>query len=509
MNENRVKAIDAIYAGILNIANNHEYGFMKYGMPWGRKGSKDYNETFLSFVQDLRRLAKVCGLSYHDGMYYYFNGRIYEQCGKEIVRTAYDMFIEYYHVVAMMGNNVAFQHYFLDTIKYYCELDIRNDIVAFSNGVLDLETLQFDAFSPRYHVTWYHNYPYNPKAKCPKWISFLHEVLPDKTDRSVLQMFLGLGLIQRGSIYNVGDVSVGAKVELCLILIGSGANGKSVIYQTATGLFGKSKISSVDYDELTAQGDEGMRARRMLRDCIFNWSSDSDAKTFGRKRSGIFKRIVSGEPILDRKLGEDIKQNCDMPYLIFNINELPKPDDSSLGFLRRLQFIAFDVTIPKERQNKRLAQELVSEYSGIFNWVVRGSREIRRKRFAFPSTNGQRRKAMLTQLYVDPVSAWKNVYNVRPTISYEDEECFRASSTFLTKCITEFCKENCVDPPSNIKIGYALRKLGFEKRHAASGSEYLLYGTTEQDLSFPVNIVDERTVDDYEEDVDSFIDYSD
>jgi phage/plasmid-associated DNA primase len=94
-----------------------------------------------------------------------------------------------------------------------------------------------------------------------------------------------------------------------------------------------------------------MRARRLLRDAIFNWSSDSDQRTFGRRRTGVFKRIVSGESVTDRKLGEDVKENYNIPFLIFNLNELPYADDQSLGFIRRLQFISFDVSIPKERQN--------------------------------------------------------------------------------------------------------------------------------------------------------------
>ena len=116
-------------------------------------------------------------------------------------------------------------------------------------------------------------------------------------------MFLGLGLIERGTVYNPCEGKDCAKVELCLILIGSGSNGKSVIFNTAMGIYGRDRISGIDYDELTSPGDEGMRARRLLRDALFNWSSDSDSRTFGRKRTGVFKRIVSGEPVTDRKIG--------------------------------------------------------------------------------------------------------------------------------------------------------------------------------------------------------------
>ena len=41
--------------------------------------------------------------------------------------------------------------------------------------------------------------------------------------------------------------------------IGTGANGKSVIFYVACNIFGKDRISKMDYADLTADGDEGMR----------------------------------------------------------------------------------------------------------------------------------------------------------------------------------------------------------------------------------------------------------
>src|SRR3712207_9395295 len=106
------------------------------------------------------------------------------------------------------------------------------------------------------------------------------------------------------SPYNCKHVD---KIELCLLLVGGGANGKSVIFEVMRALYGKDRISYMDYDALTADGDEGMRGRYPIRNAIFNWSSDSTPKKFGRKNTGVFKRLVSGEPVAYRKLGPDIR----------------------------------------------------------------------------------------------------------------------------------------------------------------------------------------------------------
>jgi putative DNA primase/helicase len=303
-----------------------------------------------------------------------------------------------------------------------------------------------------------------------------------------------------------------SKVELCLMLIGQGANGKSVIYKTAMGIFGERRISGIDYDELTGTGDEGMRARRLLRDALFNWSSDSDSRTFGKKRVGVFKRIVSGEPVTDRKIGEDVSQNYRMPYLIFNLNELPHPDDQSLGFIRRLQFITFDVTIPKDKQNKSLAYELTSEYPGIFNWIVRGMKEVKRRKFVFPSSEGNRRQILLTQLRMNPVLAWINAYQVRSEPEVSNEIGILVPAKVMLDSINTFCEDNDVDGVSFQKMGATFRSIGrgfLKKKRKMDGWNYMVYGCTVERMKLPFVIQDEKLDTEYVNQDGTYIDESD
>lgn len=476
--------IDKIYAGLLSAASNPDYGFDGLQGRWGYKTSEEYNGKLLTFTKNVRRLAKEAAILYNDGCFWLFDDRIYVAVREELIMSAYDLLLEHLRIVPMIGNRQFCKKYFIDTIRYYNPLSPRNDIVAFKNGVLDLHDYKLHDFSPKWHVTYYHPYEYNEKARCSKWNNFLHEVLPDKNSRLILQMFLGLGLIERGTVYNPYEGKDCAKVELCLILIGSGSNGKSVIFNTAMGIYGRDRISGIDYDELTSPGDEGMRARRLLRDALFNWSSDSDSRTFGRKRTGVFKRIVSGEPVTDRKIGEDVRENDHLPYLIFNLNELPYPDDQSLGFIRRLQFISFDVTIPKERQNKSLSQELIAEYPGIFNWVLRGARELRRRNFIFPSSEGNRRQMLLAQLRANPVLAWVNAYQMRWDMRARNETGVFIDTDVLIKSLAQFCEDNEVEMVSKQKFGHTMSKIGggFFKKRGSRGFMYQVYGCTEERL---------------------------
>lgn len=459
---------------------------------------------------ELSELGKDCPIRYYGGEYYVFDGVIWVSVGMEVIGDAFRFFLSRMGLkVTEKKRSSLLRGDFLPSIRINNHLRPRLDIVAFKNGVLDLTDYSFHAPSPEYHVLYQHPYNYDCKAKCPRWKSFLREVLPDKASRVILQMFLGLGLIERGTIYNQFEHSDRSKVELCLILLGSGANGKSVIYQTAMGLFGADRISGVDYDELTSGGDEGMRSRRMLRDAIFNWSSDSDANTFGRKRTGVFKRIVSGEPVLDRGIGENVKQNFKLPYLIFNLNELPYPNDTSLGFIRRLQFIAFDVTIPPDKQNKHLAQDLVSEYPGIFNWVVRGSKELKRKKYIFPSSEGNRRQMLLAQLKMSPALAWCTAYGARARPQAKQEVCSKMRSMDIMESIERFCEDNDVECPSAKSVGHVLLGLGFRKKNKAWGKEYEMYGIDSKMIMRPFVIRNEDFDLGYNRETESFIEEED
>lgn len=455
---------------------------------------------------ELSEMGKDCCLKYYGTSYYIFDGMIWVTLDMELIGDAFRFFM------SKMGLKITdrkrsnmFNHVFLPSVRIHSRLKPRLDIVAFKNGVLDLTDYTFHGFDASYHVIYQHPYKYDRNAKSPRWNAFLKEVLPDKSSRVILQMFLGLGLIERGTIYNQFEHGDRSKVELCLILLGGGANGKSVIYQTAMGLFGADRISGVDYDELTGIGDEGMRSRRLLRDAIFNWSSDSDAGTFGRRRTGVFKRIVSGEPVLDRGIGENVKQNFRLPYLIFNLNELPYPNDTSLGFIRRLQFVSFDVTIPPDKQNKHLAQDLVAEYPGIFNWVARGSKELKRRKYIFPSSEGSRRQMLLAQIQADPVLAWCTAYGARAERLVKQEVYSRIRSTDMMESLERFCLDNEAECPNSAGIGRTLAKMGFKKKNMSWGKEYEMYGVDSVSIMRPFIIRNEEFDLGFERDTECFI----
>lgn len=484
-------AVDSLHSQLLMLSRDGDYSFDRFRDDWGRSNTNKYNVMKSDFSREIRKLAMRAPVKFYNDSFYLYNGKIYESVEESVIEQAYQLLLTDLYIAPMIYNASVRRDVFLSTIRFYNILRPTFSIVAFSNGVVDfgsgLKNPNVLPFSPDYHVTYYHPYEYDPRAKCPRFMNFIKEVLPDRTSRMILQMFLGLGLIERGMAYNLYSGNASSKVEMCLLLIGGGANGKSVMFDIACALFGNDKISKMDYSELTADGDEGMRGRWPIRNAIFNWSSDSDPRKFGRKNTGMFKRMVSGEPVPIRSLGRNISEPQTVPYLVFALNDLPLSDDASLGFIRRLQYVSFDVTIPKERQDPELAAKIIDkELSGVFNWVLRGSLEVRRRKFQFPAAEGSIMQMLRSLIGSQPVRAWVKAYSIGNEANTKGEIFGWYKAAFLYERFVKFCRDNDMDEksiPSIQKFGREMvNSLGFTRRTAQKGKEYKLYRVTEPDL---------------------------
>lgn len=496
--------IDNIHGDLYRLAvSEAKYGFVSFAVPWGRKRTDEYNRKLLKFKGAIRQFAKDCPVKAYADKLYYFNGKVYEAVTQTVVYQAFDLLMESLGIAEMAMNKSFCKEVFVSTILAYNQLHFRNDVVAFRNGVVDFsegyDNLKLHRFGPQWHVLDYHPYRYDPQAKAPLFKRFIEEVLPDKCQRDILQMFLGLGVIQTSEAFDKTTARPRGTVELCLILLGGGSNGKSVLFNIICALFGKTHITSVDYDTMTADGDEGLRGRATIRSAVFNWSSDSDPRRFGKKNNAIFKQIVSGEEYTYRLLGRDIERSKTCPYLIFSFNELPTVSETTRGFLRRLQFISFTTTIPRSKQNPNLASDIIDkDMSGIFNWVLRGAREIKRRRFCFPSTEASVKSKILSILPTNPVAAWMWAYSLRAEGLNPTELSTNIRSVSLQRSFSLFAADNGVSVEmSERKFGDVLYSLGFQKVRKAEGVCYVCYGALEEDLFKPI-IISSLTSDKHE-----------
>ncbi len=235
-------------------------------------------------------------------------------------------------------------------------------LINLNNGTGEVtpEGFQLRPFNGRDFITYQLPFEYNPEEKAPLFEKFINEVLPDKERQSVLSEFLGYIFVKYEHL----------KLEKALLLYGTGANGKSVVYDIINALLGSENVSSYTLENLTSK--EGYH-RVMIADKLLNYASEiSD-----RINPAYFKALASGEPVDGRlPYGKPIIIK-DYAKLIFNLNELPKDVEHTNAFFRRLLIVPFEVTIPEKEQNKQLAKQIIeTELSGVFNWVLQGLERI-------------------------------------------------------------------------------------------------------------------------------------
>lgn len=503
------KLIDSFYKQALMPS----YSMAQFTGSWGPKGKDGtYGGKKRIFRGAIVNFVHGCCLKFYEGSYYVFNGRIYEKVEKDTAVLAYQGFMDKFGVECDYVTTPAMVNYFFNLVKNDNLLKPSNSLFAFRNGVLDIQPMSAVGLSPfnkKFHIFEYHPYKYDPDAKAPMFMNFIHEVLPDKHQRDVLQMFLGLGLVPTADAFKENTGQEKPSVELCLLLIGNGANGKSVLYNIMCALYGRARITEHDYGDLVADGDDGLRRRIDLPQAIFNWSSDSDPRTFGKKNSAQFKKIVSGEGYSARMIGKNVDQNHNCPFLIFNMNGLPELYEQSDSLVRRLQYVVFEKSIPRYRQNPNLASDIIhEELPGVFNWVLRGSREIRRRKFKFPSLAGSFKNKVRSLLTYSSIEAWLKAYGVRNRGQAPGELSTLVKRSVLYSSYKQFCEDNGVE---NIETERRFTKVmldanggvGLHRKNKVDGVYYECYGVREEDFFTPI------FVESLQNDVDDVVDFDD
>lgn len=496
--------IEAIVGNLLSLGKRYE--LVISGSASGRESVSLYYENLDSVVESAFQTVALSDLATYRGRVYFFTGKIYEPIpGHSHLSWAIRTYLR------RSGVPKAFVMRSLKPIvsAVYKSLEInrtlspRYNVMAFENGVVDMRDGILRPFSRDFHVVYLHRYRYDPRASCPKWHAFLRGtvfgkrvysggVLPDKDDRAILQMFLGLSLYDRGTMDR--------KVENALVLFGNGSNGKSVIMDTVMGILGEDNISNLSMDALLRGGDERQRNLSQIEGKIFNWSGEMEARTF-QGREDAAKSLISGEPQLGRRIGNDAFKITNIPYFIFNANHFPVGVDGSYGFFRRFIFIVFDKVVDERHANLKLTRELRDEYPGILNWIRRGALLLEKNGFRFPESEGSLRKKINEMGLSALGKSWAMArgFHALPRRGVPGDVPCEIDFAKIYEDIKKYADENGFPMVSRQTLAAHFRELGFgkdKKRKVGRTVYYRCYGLTPDVLEeTPVPVVADMSVD--------------
>jgi len=195
-----------------------------------------------------------------------------------------------------------------------------------------------------------------------RWQSFLSELWPDDVDSPrTLQEALGTALLGRPTDF--------AK---CLILLGDGANGKSILLQALRDTIFPPGMSGCVPPQLWHREYYLLMLRHLRLNIV------SEIPNSRWEHSYAFKMIISGEPVIGREPYGRPEEIHPEALHIFCANELPTAADTTKGFWRRFIILPMTQTFDGSVSTTTLRRELKEDARGILQWALEGAVTARR-----------------------------------------------------------------------------------------------------------------------------------
>lgn len=242
------------------------------------------------------------------------------------------------------------------------DIDADPYLLNVANGTVDLRTGELSAHNPADRITKICRGAYLADADDParfgtNWTAFLERVQPDDDMRGFAQRLIGVGLI-------------GRIVEHILpILVGTGANGKSVFCEAIQFALGDYAITAEP--DLLMHRDGGHPTGEMdLRGC--RWVIVSESEKDRRLAETTVKRLTADATVRARKMRQDFVEFKASHTLMLVTNHKPKVSGDDQAIWRRLRVVPFNVQIPRIEQDTGLGEKLQLEADAVISWAIAG-----------------------------------------------------------------------------------------------------------------------------------------
>jgi len=349
MNNMNEKPVPNLWHNTINFIDELDYLELK------DVKSKDY--AIAKLINEIKQKLKKYNfhISYFNNRYYTFQDNYWNEINDDKIELFLrDCCKKYYHNEIKYHTNNFYrplEESFRKEMKVFVEE--RNDLILLNckNLTLEFDQKKFKPREPRKedYLIYKLQYDYNKDGVSPMWDKFLDEMLPNKDQQLLLHQFIGYSFTN------------GLKLEKALFLYGEGGNGKSVVQEVITELLGKENTSSVSIGKLTKDPNTVM----LIEGKLLNYCSENE-RSFNLSQ---FRTLVSGEPILGKKLYKDIRKVERYAKLMFNMNSLPKINEEKESYLRRLLVLVFNKK-PKKIDPQLHFKIINNELDGIFNRVI-------------------------------------------------------------------------------------------------------------------------------------------
>ena len=351
-----------------------------------------------------------------------------------------------------------------EVLKYLNLLLLENtemaapNMIAFKNGIYDLETDSLKPFSPDIVITNRIPWDYNPTAYSELADKTLDKIACHDTEiRTILEECIG-------SCFYRSNTLGGGKA---FILTGEGSNGKSTFIAMIQHLLNEENITALDLKELDQKFQNAALFGKLA-----NLGDDISDEFI--VNASFFKKLVTGERVQVQNKGEKPFEFNNYAKFLFSANNIPRIKDKTGAVLRRLLIVPFDAEFSKNDPDYdssikyKLQEPEVMEYL-----IVLGIKALKNiiERQGF--TESARVQGQLKE--------YEETNN--PIIGFFDEmqieefQIENEQSDKVYKRYKEYCLANNFNPMSKAEFSKQLcRKLGMTtKTKKVGGKVYRIY----------------------------------
>jgi putative DNA primase/helicase len=210
-----------------------------------------------------------------------------------------------------------------------------------------------------------------PGGECPTWLAFLDDVTGGNVE---MQQYL-----QRVAGYAL----TGSTREHALFFFyGTGRNGKGTFINTLEWILGDySKVAAMETFTESKNDRHTTEIAALMGARMVTSQETDEGKRWAESR---IKSMTGGDPITARFMARDNFTFIPQFKLLISGNHRPGLRNVDEAMKARLHLVPFDITVPPERRDVRLAEKLRAEASGILAWAIKGCKEWDRIRLAPP-----------------------------------------------------------------------------------------------------------------------------
>ncbi len=339
-------------------------------------------------------------------------------------------------------------------------------VVAFYNGLLSIDDWLIDPdikpipVTPHWFSVVVQPCAYDPKAKCPKWISFLNRALSgDHELISIIQEWFGYCLTSDTSLQKM------------LWLHGVSGAGKGTLIRVFRAVVGQDNSVSFNLWNLLERFVlQSFLQKRVAISGDAHLGNHHDAE----RVLAILKGMTGeDEQLVDRKNKDLLSSVRFSTRFVISTNEFPSLPDASDAMGRRIIFIPFTHTV-RGSENTRLGDELIGELPGITIWALIGLRRLLENDGKF--TNSSAATSVMDEFKRLQSPVWAFVSDCLETSEYKPRgECGSPATGCIScsECYSLFeawCEDNGRTPCGSSKFGERLKRAVPEIKRERVGS---------------------------------------